>query len=416
MAPYGRDAVSFELVDGTSRFVRLKVRLRQAVRIFGDINGWQPGGTAEINGVPVAVTSKGRYEFKKAQFGINTIFVDVPRKALFRRRFEVKGRQLTRYNFQLTRAAKIRGIVSGQDRVRVEGAEVRVGIDFEDPRNEGVKLFPIEKVPVVKTAHKGDPDLDPGEFLIDRLEPGALYTVAIVKHPHPQFVGTFVAKTLGVHRIQMPSGPFLFGKLHGLGGVPRNAVVSARRLLRNPDTRQFNVPSWDEATSGRDRKGFYGLSGLLPDVYVIRADAPEYGSMETVVDLRGFGHGRLDLRVRKGSHAEQEDAELLRRLPPLVDGASATEEPRLADTTFLTIDAKRPGNAIPLPGVVVRFFEGGMEYRAPLSFTGEKFDLAGLQEGTYRLILEHPLLNRPLVHDRVKLVRGEPRTVEFRED
>jgi len=407
--PYGSDEESFMLAAGTREWVDLKVRLRARVRIFGDINTWpRSGGKAWINGVDVPVTATGRYIFDKAVIGLNEIVVDAPERALFKERFDVKGRKKSNYNFKFWKEGGIKGIVrAAKRRTRVEGAEVRIGIDYDDPHNDDARRIPLEKLPVVYTNDKG-------EFEIERLELGTTYLVSIVKHPHGQFLGRFTAKTLGVHKMELPTGPFVYGRLRGLGGIPRNATVTARRLLEKPDGRIFNQPEWDVTRSRRDNKGYYGLSGLLPDVYLIRAEAPGFGAMETVLDLRDGFEGRIDMRIRRGQADLVEDSVLLTRLPPVIETGDEVEPDRRGEVTILTVDAAREGHEVPFPGVEVRFYEGDMEYSAPMSFREDKFELVGLHEATYRAVLTHPLLDKPIIVDNIRLVRGEPRTIKLR--
>jgi hypothetical protein len=150
--PYGVDTEQFELHAGTRRFVRLRVRAKSRVTLYGDIIGWNPAGKAWINGVRLAVSSQGRYIFEKGIFGTNEILIDVPHKALFQKRFHVSGRKRHENKFRLERDAYIGGrVYGGDDRARVEGAEVRVGIDFDNPLNKDGGLFPIQKVPIVYT-------------------------------------------------------------------------------------------------------------------------------------------------------------------------------------------------------------------------------------------------------------------------
>ncbi|MHC4938244.1 MAG: carboxypeptidase-like regulatory domain-containing protein [Planctomycetota bacterium] len=409
VAPYGSDSSEFELHAGTRRIVKLRVRSRSRVNLYGDIRGWDPAGKAWINGVPVAVSAQGRYVFEKGVYGMNEILIDVPKKALFQERFHVAGRKRHEHNFKLEGEAYIGGRVRGaNDGTFVQGAEVRVGVDFDDPINEGQDLFPIERVPIVHTDENG-------YFRVTRLKRGMQYVISVVKHPYAQFMGNYPAKNFDRNLIGLPTGPFLYGRLHGLGGVPRNATITAYRLLDEPDGRRFNVSRWDKVSSDRNRKGEYGLSGLVPGIYVIRAEAPGYGAAETVVDLREFHRGRMDLRVRKGAYRETEDAELLRRLPPVIEELEGSEDQPRGEMTVLTIDVGRKADKVPLPGVIVRFFEGELEFRAPLSFDEDKFDLLGLPEATYRVRLSHPLLEKPIERGDIKLRRGEPFTVVFRE-
>jgi len=263
-------------------------------------------------------------------------------------------------------------------------------------------------VPIVYTNDKG-------YFKVARLRRGLQYVISIVKHPYAQYMGDFPAKNIDRNVITLPTGPFLFGRLHGLGGVPRNATITAYRLLEDPDPRKFNVGRWDKVSSDRDRKGFYGLSGLMPDIYVIRAEAPGYGATETVVDLRSFDRGRMDLRVRKGDFQTTADAELLRRLPPVVETEEEFGDAPRGEVTAVTIDVRRAENKVPFPGVSVRFFEGELEFTAPMTFDQDQFDLIGLPEATYRAVLTHPLLEKPIVRTEIKLRRGEPFTIVLRD-
>jgi len=407
--PYGADSERFYLRAGTRQYVRLKVRPRNRVKIFGEIMGWKRDGKAWMNNVPLGVNAKGRYEFERGVYGTNEILLDVPGKAPFQARFEVAGRKAQKHDFKLENDAEISGHVAAADtRQRLEGAEVRVGIDLDHPLNEGIGHFPIRFVPVVYTDEKG-------RFTVKRLKAGVLYTVSVVKHPYAQWLGNIPAKNFDENRILLPAEPYLFGRLKGLGGIPDGAKVTAYRLLEEPDGRQFNVERWDKATSGRDRKGFYGLGGLLPDVYVVRAEAPGYGAVETIVDLREPGRERMDLRIRKGDFESSTDTELLRRLPPVVETGEEFGAGSRADVTVLTIDVTRERHEIPLPGVIVRFFEGELEFTAPMAFDEDRFDLLRLPEATYRAVLSHPLLDKPVIRDGIRLRRGEPMTVSFRE-
>ena len=407
--PYGADSQQFLVQAGTTRFVRLKVRPKNRVEIFGDIEPWEGVGKAWMNNVPLPVSVKGRYRFKNGVFGLNEIIVDAPGKALFQKRFTVEGRKAHKFDFRIENDASIAGWVAAADtRERLVSAEVRVGIDFDHPLNKEQGLFPIHLVPVVYTDEKG-------RFEVKRLKAGMQYTISVVKHPYAQFLGEFPAKGLGQNRILLPAGPFLYGKLRGLGGIPNGAKVTAYRLLAEPDRRQFNVPKWDHVSSGRDDKGFYGLGGLIPDVYVVRAEAPGYGATETVVDLREPGRERMDLRIRKGDFQTTSDIELLKRLPPVIETADEFGAGSRSGVTVLTIDLRRRENEIPLPGVFVRFFEGDLEFTAPMLFDEQEFDLIRLPEATYRAVLTHPLLDKPIVKGGIRLRRGEPYTLVFRE-
>jgi hypothetical protein len=80
---------------------------------------------------------------------------------------------------------------------------------------------------------------------------------------------------------------------------------------------------------------------------------------------------------------------------------------------MLTVDTRRP-QAKPFPGVRIRFFEGDLEFTAPVEYFEEEFDLVGLPEATYRAVLTHPTLSKPMVIEPIVLRRGEPFTLEFR--
>ena len=408
--PYGAASEQIELRAGNGYNVRLRIRARNRVRIFGDILGWPGKGKGWINGVEVAISANGRYEFKEGVIGPNRIVLDAPNKALFERTFDVKGRKKSKYDFRIEAEAFIAGrVVAADSRVSVQGAEVRVGLDYNDRLNvDRIEQFPLERIkPVLTDAN--------GRFEVRRLQRGAHYLISVVKHPYGQALEAYTAKTMGIHRIELPTQPFIFGRLRGLGGVPRNAVVTARRLNPASSDIQFNVPDWDRGKSGRDNKGFYGLSGLLPDVYVIRAESVGYGAIETVVDLTRGGRARVDMRLRKGDFGEDEDAELLKRLPPVVEDLDDVDEELRADGTILTVDTRRSENAVPFPGVRVSFFDGELEFTAPMSFSEEKFELFGLPEATYRAVLSHPLLEDPIIIDNIRLVRGEPFTLVLKQ-
>jgi hypothetical protein len=405
--PYGAASVEFTLGAGTSRYLKLRIRSRGTTPIYGAIRGWEGKGGAWINGVRVPVSPTGTYQFEKAVIGLNEILVDAPDRALMRERFHVQSRAKSNYNFSLHRERTLRGRVMSADTSRpVAGASVRLGFDKGNPRNERALRFPIEKVPVAKT--DGD-----GFFQIERLDARLVYLVSIVAQGYGQFVGEAVPAT-GRGRYLLPPGPFVYGKLRGRGGLPRGAVVTATPIDPSySQSRSFNVEAWDQSRSERDRKGLYGLSGLLPGSYLVRVDAPNFGSLETVLDLHGGERLRLDLRLRRGEFAEegQDEVELLSRLPPVV--AAEGEGPAPESTTMLTVDTRRP-QAKPFPGVRIRFFEGDLEFTAPVEYFEEEFDLVGLPEATYRAVLTHPTLNKPLVIEPIVLRRGQPFTLEFR--
>ena len=144
----------------------------------------------------------------------------------------------------------------------------------------------------------------------------------------------------------------------------------------------------------------------------MRVDAPGYGSVETVLDLGDGRRQRIDLRLRRGANLDDEDAELLHRLPPVLY-TDPGDLPGDA-ATRLHVDARRPEGEVPLPGVRVRFFEGDAEMAPPMDFTELEFDLIGLPEATYRVSLAHPLLNKTIILDRFRLRRDEPVTLTLR--
>jgi len=406
--PYGVASEEFFLGAGTTRYLKLRIRSRGITPIYGSIRGWHGQGEARINGVRVPVSPTGTYQFEKAVIGLNEILVDAPGRALMRERFNVQARAKSNYNFSLHRERMLRGRVMSADTNRpVAGAVVRLGFDRGDPRNERALRFPIDKVPVVRT------DRD-GHFQIDRLDARLVYIVSIVAQGYGQFVGEAVP-AMGRGRYALPVGPFVYGKLRGLGGLPRGAVVTATPIDPSySQSRSFNVEAWDHSRGERDRKGLYGLSGLLPGSYLVRVDAPDFGSLETVLDLHGQERLRLDLRLRRGQFAEddgRDEVELLSRLPPVV--AAEGEGPAPEASTVLTVDMRRP-QAKPFPGVRIRFFEGDLEFTAPVEYFDEEFDLVGLPEATYRAVLTHPTLVKPMVIEPIVLRRGQPFTLEFR--
>jgi hypothetical protein len=405
--PYGAASEEFFLAAGTSRYVTLRIRSRGLATIFGSISRWPGKGRAWINGAAVPVSPTGTYKFEKAVVGLNELLVDAPKRALLRERFHVKAGAKSIYNFSLHRDGTVRGrVVNGDTNRPVGGAVVRIGFDKGDPRNDRVLRFPIDRVPIVET------DRD-GLFEIDRLDLRLIYLLSIVAEGHGQFVGDAVPSG-GRGRYKLPAGPFIYGRLRGLGGLPKGAVVTATPIDPSySQSRSFNVAGWDRARGERDRKGFYGLSGLVPGSYLVRVDAPNFGSLETVMDLHGDERLRLDLRLRRGQFAEdeREEVELLSRLPPVV--AAEGEGPAPESTTLLEVDARRP-HAKPFPGVRIRFFEGDLEFTAPVEYFEEEFDLVGLPEATYRAVLTHPSLHKPLVVEPIVLRRGEPFTLEVR--
>jgi len=332
--------------------------------------------------------------------------VDAPGKAPLRERFEVKGRAKSRYDFRLRREARLKGRVRNERTRRpVPNATVRVGFDRGDPRNDRALLFPVARVPLVRTDERG-------RFEVGRLDRRMIYLVSVVADGYGQFLGDAVPDG-GFLDVALPEGPYLFGKVRGRGGLPRGAVVTAEPLEDAPSSRYFNVESWDRSRGERDREGFYGLSGLLPGPYLLRVTAPNFGAIETVVDLTDKRRLRFDLRLPRGAEVDKETAQLLRRLPP---AHAAPSEGALSpgDVTSLFVDVRRPPHEEPFNGVRVLFFENEEEWAPPMDFVEEDFELVGLPEATYRAILHHPLLKKPIVREDIVLRRGKPFAVDFR--
>ena len=408
--PYGSDSETFYLHPGTSRFVKLRISKANTARVFGRIQNWVAGGKAWINGVGISVLGTGTYTFDNGVFGVNEIVVDCKDKALLRERFVVRGNQKSKYDFVLRRHGTLRGRVRAVGtRKAVAGAEVRIGVEFGDPRNDRVPLFPISLVPVVKT------DSD-GRFEIGRLDKRLSYVLSVVAVGYGQALVEGVIPR-GFRAVDLPDGPFLYGKLRGLGGVPSDAIITAQRLEDVPDGRVFNVHDYDGTRSGRDHRGFYGLSGLLPGLYLVRVSAERYGAIETVLDLTAGQRWRVDLRMRRAHDIDERDAHLLRRLPPVVgrgEDAPVAEELPPSLTTTLQIDVRRKEGQEPFPAVRISFFEEDEEIAPRLTFTELEFELLGLPEGQYRAVLTHPLLKKPLVKDRFLVRRGHDNLLRLR--
>lgn len=401
---YGADTETFFLEGGTKRYVSMRIRTNNAATIQGTVEGWPGSGSMTINGLPVAVRPSGNYTFEHAIIGLNEALIDAPGKALLRERFTVKTLQMSFYPFHLKRDGTVRGRVRRMfTNESVQGAEVRIGFDRGDPVNDRVPLFPIDLVPVVTT------DRD-GRFEVTRLDKRLTYLISIVAQGYGQYFAS-VLPDGGHLTVKMPEGPFVFGRLRGQGGTPDEAVVTATPLEGLPLGRLFNKPGWNFARAERDRKGFYGLSGLLPGPYLVRVDAPGFGSIETVMDLHEDERIRLDLRVRRGIEVDRDEEALLRRLPPVeFEGEGAPG----AGATLLKIDARRPAHEPQLPGLRVRFFDGEKEFAPPMDFDDAQIDLVGLPEATYRAILTHPALARPILRDNIVVRRGFPLEVEMR--
>ncbi|MDH3591638.1 MAG: hypothetical protein OER88_07160 [Planctomycetota bacterium] len=408
--PYGTKQESFYLRAGSVQRVLLRVREKSRIPIRGKIRMWPRGvsGKMWINGIAVPVLASGSYTFKEAVEGLNEVLIDVKERALFRERFTVKAQQKSNaYNFRLNPEAKLRGTVSdAKRRKRIAGAEVRIGIDLADRRNEAGKYFPVDRIPVVKTDSNG-------VYEIGRLDGRLLYKVAVVKQGFGLFYGEAVPSPGTTLHPVLPEGPFLFGRLRGLGGVPKNAVVTARPLEAQPERLRFNVADWNIAKSGRDHKGFYGLSGLLPGSYLIRVDAPDYGAMETVMDFGIDQRRRIDLRLRRNRDLEDDDADLLERLPPVIQAPDETLPPP-SDATILRIDADRGEDKEPFPGVRIVFYEEELEFAPPMEFFEDSFEIVGMPEADYRAVLTHPALKKPIVKERIRVRRGEVAEIALR--
>ena len=401
---YGTDMESFFLEGGTRHYVGLRIRTSNAATIQGTVDGWPGEGDVRINGLKVSVRPSGNYTFPSAIIGMNEVLIDAPGRALVRERFTVRTLQMSIYSFRTRAEGTIRGrarkMFSNQG---IRGAEVRVGFDRGDPRNDRVPLFPIDRVPIVIT----DED---GRFEITRLDQRLIYLVSVVAPGYGQFLGDAVPNA-GSMTVKMPEGPFVYGRLRAVGGVPREAIVTAVPLEGRPVGRLFNKAGWEDARSERDDKGFYGLSGLLPGPHLLHVEAPGFGSLETVVDLHEGERIRLDLRVQPGIEVDKDEEALLQRLPPVVPEGEEAAGP---DATVLKIDARRPVHEPPFKGIRVRFFDHEQEFAPPMDFDGSEIDLVGLPEATYRAILTHPALVRPIVRDRIVLHRGTPVEVEMR--
>ena len=396
--PFGADSYSFDLEGGTLRFVKLRIRKNSRLRIYGRIQHWSGKGTVWINGIKVGVSATGFYQFDKAVVGVNEIRVDAPGKALVRERFDVKSMTKSRYDFSLKREGKIKGRVrdkrTGQ---AVPNAVVRLGVEFDNPRNDRVPLFPIDLVPVVRTDHEG-------RFTVTRLDKRLIYLLSVVAPGRGQALVEGVVPDGGHRTVMLPQGPFVYGRLSGLGGVPKDATVTALRLEETPSSRRFNVHDYDGSRSGRDTKGFFGLSGMLPGTYLVRVVAERFGTLETVIDMTESRRMRVDLRMRRNQNTEDADAHLLRRLPPVIS-TDAADQP-LSEVTILYVDARRPKHEKQLPSVLVSFWEGSEEIAPRMEFTELEFELVGLPEGSYRAILTHPLLKKPVIIDRFEVTRA----------
>jgi len=402
---YGSDSETFYLPQSTQKHVPLRIRNRDRVLVLGDIGFWPGAGDAWINGQKIAVSPTGSFEFGGGVVGLNEILVDAPGKALLFERFEVKPGGLDRFRVRLQNDAEIRGRVRDRERnTPIRGAQVRLGVNFEDPRNDRVPHFPVERVPRTVTD-------DDGRFRIARLDPRLIYLVSVVAGGYGQYFHDAVPGT-GFLGVELPPGPVLLGKVKGFGGVPRDARVTVEPLEEKPRRIRFNVEEWNVARGARDSNGVYSVSGLLPGLHRIRVDAPGFGAVETVVKLEPDFRHRFDFRVRAGARIDEEETELLKRLPPAVIDPEEGLPP--SDLTSITFDTSLPDGSPAFTAVRVQFFDGDMEFTAPVEKTEPRFEIVGLPEATYRLILSHPSLRKPILRDGIVLERGKPRTVELR--
>jgi len=395
--PYGIDNIVVQLNAGESRHVKLRIRGQRFVQLKGRFTGWPGRGEFRINGLHVRVGRTGRWSFDRGVYGMHEFIVDAPEKALFKRRVLLQKGIRPDLNFRLLRETRIRGTVREVgNRKPIEGAEVRCGVNFGNPRNYQVKEFPIERVPVVRT------DRD-GRFEISRLDNRLLFELSVRAQG---FGGTLVTAIPSVGRqvaIELPSGPYLYGRLRGRGGVPRDAVVEARPLEEFNPALKFNVGDWRIARGRRDHNGWFGLSGLMPGSYLITVTSAEFGTLETVIDFVEFERRRLDIRLRRRDQ-EDDDAELLQRLPPVFD---EDEELPPEQITHLMVDANRAPHKEPFRVVRVQFFLEEQEIAPTLEFDDKLIDLTGLPEGQWRAVLTHPTLKKPVVTGDFTLERGK---------
>jgi hypothetical protein len=85
-----------------------------------------------------------------------------------------------------------------------------------------------------------------------------------------------------------------------------------------------------------------------------------------------------------------------------------------SDVTTLIVDTSRADGTPAFRAVRVQFYDGESEFTSPIEKSEPRFDVTGLPEATYRAILTHPTLKKPIVRDRLVLKRGEPLLVELR--
>jgi hypothetical protein len=400
--PYGSDSERVYLSGGESRYFKFRIKAGKSVTISGSIRPWNGKGALWINGISVPVSRRGAWTFKKAVWGINKYFVDAPGRALLASRFELKEGLKPDLNFKLLPDAKIKGWVrDARTRRPIANAQIRVGVDFGNPRNDNAPDFPIHRIPVVHTDREG-------HFEVSRLDVRLMYLVYAVSPGYGARPETIVPTPGTGTNIYLNPEPFLYGKIRTLTPIPRDAVVTVRPLEEPNPKERFNVPDHRVVQSGRDRKGYYHLSGLLADTYVVTIDSADYATQETVLHVSGSE--RLDFRLRRRGE-ETLDIELLTRLPPVFHDEG---DMPAAEVTRLVVDARRPEDQPPFRVVRVEFYFENEEISSPLEFNEAKFDLVGLHEGKWRAILTHPMLKKPIVSDSVELREGEKTDVVLR--
>ena len=400
--PYGSDSETVFLSGGEGRYLSFRIKAGNRVTVSGSIRPWSGKGAFWINGISVPVSRRGAWTFKKAVWGINKYFIDAPGRALSASRFHLKKGSKSDLDFKLLPEAKLKGWVRDEETRRpISNAEIRVGVDFGNPRNDNAPDFPIHRIAVVRTDREG-------HFRVGRLDVRLMYLVYAVSPGYGARLQSVVPTTGTATRIYLSRGPFLYGKIRAFKPIPRDAVVTARPLEDpNPKVR-FNVPDHRVMQGGRDRRGFYHLSGLLADSYLITIDSADYATQETVLDV--LGHQRLDFRLRRRGE-ETLDTELLNRLPPVFHDEG---EMPAAQVTRLVVDARRPEDQPPFRVVRVEFYYENEEISSPLEFDEGKFDLVGLPEGKWRAILTHPTIKKPIVSDSIDLREGEKSEVVLR--
>lgn len=402
---YGSDSETFYLPQSTQKHVPLRVKNRDKALLLGEISFWPGSGSVWVNGQPVEVLPSGSFEFGGGVQGLNEILIDAPGKALFLERFEMRDGKSDRLRFRLQRDAEIRGRVRDREkRTAIRGAQVRLGVNFEDPRNDRVPYFPAERVPAAVSD-------DDGRFRIERLDPRLIYLLSVVAPGYGGYLEDAVPGG-GFEDVPLPPGPLLSGRVRGIGGIPRNAVVTVEPLEEQPRRIRFNAPDWNVMRGGRDDHGTYNVSGLLPGLHRVRVDAPGFGALETVLNFSEDLPARVDFRVRAGSAPDEEESELLQRLPPEVIDPDEGLPP--SDVTTLILDTTRADGSAAFRAVRVQFFDGESEFTSPIEKSEPRFEVTGLPEATYRAILTHPTLRKPVVRDQLVLKRGEPLLVELR--